>query len=164
MPAETPGLILRRAVELLVDASYWKDGDRDKRSGKLPAVEITWEACRGTDGVGPPPGSRRGGRSSRRTVRPYSCAPKAARYARDEPEESEELKGQQPGTKKGAQQEQGGTLRSLRPGLVPGTDWDAKTPCGVVRFRKEILRSCCAVSPRSCCMRCMLGVRLKRES
>ena len=33
-------MILRRAVELRVDASDWKGADGDKRSGKLPAVEI----------------------------------------------------------------------------------------------------------------------------
>ena len=35
-----PGLILRRAAELRVDASDWKGADGDKRNGKLPAVEI----------------------------------------------------------------------------------------------------------------------------
>ena len=34
------GLILRPAVEPRVDTSDWKGADGDKRSGKLPAVEI----------------------------------------------------------------------------------------------------------------------------
>ena len=64
-----PGLILRRAAELRVDASDWKGADGDKRSGKLPAVEIQ----RGKSVAEArlvPPGRDAGGRSSRRTVRP----------------------------------------------------------------------------------------------
>lgn len=90
----------------------WKDADGDKRSRKLPAVEITWEArqvrCRSTDCVGPPRGSSADVGVAAEPFDLSVALRKLLGTHKTNPKRTKNLKGSSREQKKGAQQEQGG--------------------------------------------------------